>query len=289
MKKGLILICIVMLTVASVNAQNQPLVSKKGVPILPQKGDIALGVCATPFLNFFGNFARISGGAFASPAAWTWANPLAPNTIYGKYFLTDNMAVRGKVRIGKNSVSITKNSLKTGTTTNDFVEDKCTNSTTDIAFSAGIEKRRGYGRLQGFYGVEASISLQGGTKSSYEYGNPLDATGAAIARTNFGTNSLGGGRWVTETSTGAIFGIGVGAFIGCEYFFAPKMSFGGEFGWGIGINQDPAAAGSTEQISEVWDATAGAVKSTTVPSGKTTSFTIDSRQTAGNIFLLFHF
>lgn len=290
MKKGLILISIVLFTVFSVSAQT--LVSKKGIPILPQKGDFAIGVCATPFLDFFGNVAKInSGAAFASPATWT---ALTPNTIYGKYFLTDNMAVRGKFRIGKNSTTITQNSLKTiqpaAPAAAEYVEDKWTRSTTDIVFAAGIEKRRGYGRLQGFYGVEAEISLSNGVKNSYEYGNAI-VSAAAPARTNFvpfGSNpNIIGTSYVTEHSHGTVFGFGVGAFVGVEYFFAPKMSIGGEFGWGIGINQG-AVTGTEETVTEAWDGVS-AVKSTTTPQGKTTSFNIDTKQTGGNIFLLFHF
>lgn len=288
MKKGLILISIVLFTVFSVSAQT--LVSKKGIPILPQKGDFAIGVCATPFLNFFGDFAKInSTAAFASSKVWT---DMIPNTIYGKYFLTDNMAVRAKLRIEKNSSTITESIAKSVwavATVPEYVEDKYTHSTTNILLSAGIEKRRGYGRLQGFYGVDATISLQNGVKDSYEYGNAIDATTPAPVRTDFGANSSGGNKWVTEKSTGAIFGIGVGAFVGVEYFFAPKMSFGGEFGWGIGINQSAAAAGSVEKIEEVWDATTSAVKSATTPGGKTSSFSIDKRPASADLFLLFHF
>ncbi|NVN96203.1 MAG: hypothetical protein HXX18_13090 [Bacteroidetes bacterium] len=287
MKKSLILISIVLFTVFSVSAQT--LVSKKGIPILPQKGDFAIGVAATPFLDFFGNIAKInSGSAFSSSAAF---NALTPNVIYGKYFLTDNMAVRGKIRIGKNSTTKTQSDViksnLTVPTTPEYVEDKWTHSTTDIVLSAGLEKRRGYGRLQGFYGAEATISLQGGSKDSYEYGNAITKDFTSPARHDFGSNNYGGGAWVTESSTGTLFGIGVGAFVGVEYFFAPKMSVGGEFGWGIGINQGSNVSGSTEKIVEGWDGTA--VKSVTIPGSKTSSFNIDTKQTGGNIFLLFHF
>jgi len=290
MKKGLILISIVLFTVFSVSAQT--LVSKKGIPILPQKGDFAIGVAATPFLDFFGNIAKInSGSTFSSSAAF---NALTPNVIYGKYFLTDNMAVRGKIRIGKNSSTKTQSDVEksnlTAPTSPEYVEDTWTHSTTDIVLSAGLEKRRGYGRLQGFYGAEATISLQGGAKDTYEYGNAITKdfnTSALLKRTDFGSNYLGSNTWATEKSVGTKFGFGVGAFVGVEYFFAPKMSIGGEFGWGIAINQGAGVAGATETVSETWDGTA--VKSITTPGSKTNTFNIDTKQTGGNIFLLFHF
>lgn len=36
------------------NIQAHEITSKKGIPILPKKGDIAIGVSATPFLDFVG-------------------------------------------------------------------------------------------------------------------------------------------------------------------------------------------------------------------------------------------
>lgn len=277
-------ICLVYLS----NAQQ--LVSKKGIPILPQKGDIAIGVSATPFLDFVGNVTKVnSTAAFSSPAAWDFIDP-SKMYIYGKYFLTDNLAARCKIRIGLNTQTQNAFSVKSGTSgsNTEYVEDKWTQKSTNIILAAGLEKRRGYGRLQGFYGVEAMISLLGGTTHSYEYGNEISSTYLTPTRTNFNGNVIGGGVYTTEKSVGTIFGIGASAFIGAEYFFAPKMSIGGEFGWGIGINQGSGVTGNGQTTYEYWDS--GSVKSKTVDTGgKVTNFSIDTKTTSGQIFVIFHY
>ncbi len=85
------------------------------------------------------------------------------------------------------------------------------------------------------------------------------------------------------------FGIGVRGFVGVEYFFAPKISIGGEFGWGI--NFLSTAKGSSE--TEVWDGTG--VKTTETESAGDSQFHVDTDNLAGvdnldgSINLLFYF
>jgi hypothetical protein len=287
MKKTFLTLTFILCSAFILNAQQ--LVSKKGIPILPQQGDIAIGVSATPFLDFVGNAAKInSTTAFSSSAAWNFLDP-TQMYIYGKYFITDKTAIRGKIRIGMNSKSENAFPTKNGTTTNEQVEDKWTRTTTNIILAAGIEKRRGYGRLQGFYGAEAMISLMGGQKDSYEYGNEISSTYISPNRYDFNGNVVGP-NFITEKKNGTVFGLGLNAFIGVEYFFAPKMSVGGEFGWGIGINQSSGVMGSGEVTYESWDAVKSVVKTETIETGgKVSTFSIDTKSTGGQIFLLFHF
>jgi hypothetical protein len=53
------------------------------------------------------------------------------------------------------------------------VTDRHAHSSNGIVLGAGLEKRRGSGRLQGFYGGELLVAIQGATKHKYEYGNAL--------------------------------------------------------------------------------------------------------------------
>src|SRR3954465_12408785 len=71
------------------------LVSKKGEPILPQKGDWALGIEANPFLQYLGNFF----GKSTTNSAPTF-NFLGNQVIVGKYFVDSMTAYRAGVRIG---------------------------------------------------------------------------------------------------------------------------------------------------------------------------------------------
>ncbi|MES2681013.1 MAG: hypothetical protein V4635_14060, partial [Bacteroidota bacterium] len=78
MKKAITLLMFVFANYAMLG---QDLTSKKGEPILPEKGDWAIGIDATPFLNYIGNFF----GTPNSAPSFTWLTN--NNTIVGKYFI----------------------------------------------------------------------------------------------------------------------------------------------------------------------------------------------------------
>lgn len=198
MKKKILFIAAV-LTAGMTFAQDG-LTSKKGVPILPEAGDYAIGFDAANVVNYAGNL--FNGDAGNSAGNLDLMNT---NTIYGKYFVDANKAYRGMLRLGFGSA--TTNAGGVETQTNNF----------DITLGGGIEMRQGKGRLQGVYGPMATISLgSGSTENSYDGNAPAMA--------------------VTEQKDGSSFGIGVGVFGGVEYFFAPKISLGAEIAWGINFS-----------------------------------------------------
>jgi hypothetical protein len=141
-----------------------------------------------------------------------------------------------RVNVGLNMSSLEgKNLVQSATSNNPQVQvmDRKTYSSTYIFLGFGLEHRRGLGRLQGIYGLEASVSLNS-SQSTYAYGNALTV---AIPFTSFtiwdefnanpAFQTSGSSRTV-KSSTGTQFSMGVGGFIGAEYFFAPKLSLGGE-------------------------------------------------------------
>lgn len=192
-------------------------------------------------------------------------------------------------------------------------------STRNIVLGVGMEKRRGKTRLQGVYGADLLI-WAGNTKESYKYGNALtqvnddpatlgfnenlDANGSSAYTTDWSTFPVPAGSLpyntnvattlngysnvddarVLKRKTNGHIGIGVRAFIGVEYFIIPKISIGGEFGWGIGyqvMTKDKAtwdaegtATGSTTQ-------TAGEIKTKDAVSNGS-SFVIDTDRNAIN-------
>ncbi len=238
------------LFIMSTNAQD--LKSKKGETILPEKSDWAISVSANPFLNYFGAFMSTAGGV-----APKFDFLGADKYIVGKYFVDEKTAYRAKVGIGLGSKSVTTlvqklkaDGTNDGTAT---VEDVVKTSNTDITLGAGIEKRKGNTRLQGFYGAEALINLGGG-KVTKTYGNPINAG-------NTGTHTL-------ESKAGSTFGISARAFIGAEYFVLPKFSIGAEYGWGLGLS----STGEGSVKSESWDGTAVVSKET--KTGKQSNFGI---------------
>ncbi|MBN2518861.1 MAG: hypothetical protein JXB17_00005, partial [Bacteroidales bacterium] len=231
------------------------LTSKKGVPVLPQAGDYALGLDATPFVNLVGNLIKInSGSSFNDPSGFNYLD--GDNTIYGKYFVSPSTAYRGKVRIARfsetNKVYVFDDLydgllIDYDPAKNDVV-DKRKTSYSSIILGAGLEKRRGYGRLQGFYGAEALLMYAKGSAFNpnikYKFANKITETNTSP------TNGYGFlGTRTLSIKQSATFGIGARAFVGAEFFFAPKISVGGEFGWGFLYQMQ----GDTKTVTESWN------------------------------------
>ncbi len=232
-------------------ANAQDLTSKKGEPILPEEGDWGIGIDATPFLNYAGNFFGKSNPNTAP--SWNFLTKNA--TIVGKYFKDATTAYRAGIRIGLGSSSkdtLVANRSMTYTPGNvvpySTVENKAKYNNTNIGLTGGIEFRKGKTRLQGYYGGEVGLFF-GSQKTTYTYGNTLNPGGSPavvvdptednLDGTNvtpnvISPNQIGSAR-ILERKTSGIFQFGIRGFIGVEYFILPKISLGGEFGWGIGI------------------------------------------------------
>jgi hypothetical protein len=280
MKKSIFFAATLAFTAVSVSAQD--LTSKKGEPILPEAGDYSIGIDATPFLNYFGNF--IGGDGTNTAPGWNHLNGL--NTIVGKYFVDPNMAYRGILRIGLNSstqrATIGDASASTPPTFPNlpaFKEDVLKSSSSFIGLGGGIEHRRGKTRLQGFYGGELFIWTLA-SKETYTYGNALSATILVnnTTTTDFGSNlgldTYGNDARTLVEKSGRTFGIGLRGFIGAEYFVLPKFSIGGEFGWGLGFAT--VGAGSTE----IESSNATTVGKQTIEGNKGSRFILDTDRNA---------
>ena len=266
------------------------LVSKKGETILPEAGDWAVGIDASPILKYVGSF--LSSGGNNAP---TWNYPGTPLAITGKYFKDEKTAYRGMIRLGFGSNTTNAYSQQDGQTATPpdptvVVKDSKTVSQHNIVLGGGMEMRRGKTRLQGFYGAMLMIGMMG-SDTSYKYGNALTATSGT--RTNFGTNSVGGGTWVTDNKAGSTFVLGIRAFIGAEYFILPKISIGAEFGWGLGFR----TTGDGQKTTEFWDAPKNptALNTQKMKTGGGGSFGIDTDINstmmipAGQLMLIMHF
>jgi hypothetical protein len=258
---------------AVIRIQKSQLVTKKGESILPDEGDWAISIDATPFLQYFGNFIG-SNGVNAAPTM----NFLSGNqTITGKYFVSPEKAYRLGIRLGFSSNSTTtKETTLPSSTPVVYVNDVSTLYNTNIGLTAGMEWRRGKTRLQGYYGVEGGLAI-GTSSTNNTFGNNLSPYNLY--------------NRIDENNEGSSVGLGVRGFIGVEYFIFPKIAFGGELGWGIAFRT--VGEGSTK--SEYWDTTTRSVISSIVPTGGSTFFGFDSDNLnsifgqAGSIRLTFHF
>lgn len=250
------------------NANSQELVSKKGFPILPEAKDWSISFDAVPFLDYAFDKTRVLSSTPATSATGALDYSVA-NTLVGKVMKDANTAYRGKVQFGFGST--TKDSFvpKTGSTTGETVTNKEKESSTNITLGGGMQYYRGKGRLRGYYGYEGLIGLSTGPNKTMTYGNALDA--------------FSEGSRTTEEKSGMGFNLGARGFVGAEYFFAPKMSVGAEFGWGLGFGM----TGEGETTSESFDGTS--VKSTTVKTGGDSSFGAGVDNAGGSINLSIYF
>jgi hypothetical protein len=280
-----LLITAALATVVFSTYAQDAMTSKKGTPILPEAGDWSIGFNANPLLNYVGNI-------FNNTANNTVFMGYQQNmTLVGKYMNDATTAYRVKLRIGMNNRTIDNLVNQDGATTTPIptVSDEWKQSSMDITLGGGIQKYRGNGRLKGFYGAEAAIMLGSG-KHTYTYGNAMSATNSTPNSTDWNSPTTGGGyaqnpmgSRTTEDKAGSTFGFGIRGFVGAEYFFAPKMSIGAEYGWGLSMN----STGEGEVTNESYNGTA--VVSTTSKTGKGSSFSLDVDNAGGAIMLSLYF
>jgi hypothetical protein len=244
------------------------LTSKKGFPILPEAGDWSISFDAVPLLDYAFDKTRIMSSSPASSAGDALDYSIS-NNIVGKYMVDANKAYRGRLQLDFSRASDKTYVPKFGSTTGETVENTEATSTSNIVLGGGLQFYRGKGRLRGYYGGEGLLRIQSGPSRSITYGNALDANNDDLR--------------IKEEIAGMTFGLGVRGFIGAEYFFAPKMSIGAEFGWGIGFE----STGDGETTSEFFDGTA--VKSNTVKTGGSSNFNLGVDNAGGSINLAIYF
>lgn len=265
MKKSIALVAM-SFGVTSIFAQD--LTSKKGEPILPEAGDYAISIDANPFLNYVGNFF----GKTANNVAPSWNFLNGNNMIIGKKFKDANTAYRAGIRIGLSN-NTTKNELADASvaapaypTLPTMKEDVMKSGNTSIGLMVGIEKRKGKTRLQGLYGADFMIWTSS-MKEKYTYGQTIDPTGSVVAMNTvnasntssfngganmYAPNGAASGRILSKKTSNGL-GFGLRAFVGAEYFILPKISLGGEFGWGFGF----MTGGKTTTITETTGTVSG--------------------------------
>jgi hypothetical protein len=259
----------------------QDLTSKKGEKYLPESGDWAIGADATPFLDYVGNFFGKTGPNVSPTMSFANGGMM----LQGKMFKDDKTAYRVGLRIGFGSLT-THNAITSLGDSLGLAKDIST-SEMNIGLSAGLEKRKGAGRLQGFYGAEAGLAFGGGGTVTNTYAMEL----------NSARNAAGGGPLVAsrtaETVTGSVFMFGIRGFAGVEYFVLPKISIAGEFGWGLSF----ATTGDDTKTDDSVSGTPGALvaKSTTTTTEGPSAFVLDTDNNnqlfgpVGSLRIIFHF
>ncbi|MEJ6583604.1 MAG: hypothetical protein QNL29_06120, partial [Crocinitomicaceae bacterium] len=146
MKKSILAVAVVL---GATSLFAQKLESKNGEAYLPAAGDWAVGIDATPFLNYFGN---LIGGGQGNNTAPSWNFLTNNQTITGKYFVEDDVAYRASLRLGFGSASdkvmvadrsVDPSLPSTWPALGAEVENKGKMSSMNIGLAVGLEKRRG--------------------------------------------------------------------------------------------------------------------------------------------------
>ncbi|MDQ3190140.1 MAG: hypothetical protein M3Q58_00950 [Bacteroidota bacterium] len=286
MRKKFILIGLLFATTGLL-AQEQEIVSKRGEPFLPEQGDWAIQINAVPFLEYAGNLFSSAGDNTVSAQALS----AYPFTVAAKYFHTENTAFRGKATINFARLSTHNFVIRDGQVApidpNETVRDSRKISDNTVFLGAGVEKRKGKTRLQGYYGGEILLMYSGGTRINYNYGNAFSADNTTPTTTidfTTGASVLIGSRPVSSRS-GTSFGIGGRGFLGAEYFLIPKLSLGVEYGWGLMYS----TIGDGQTILQEWDSVESTVVRTVSRTAGQSQFGLNTDISGGAINLTFHF
>jgi hypothetical protein len=284
MKKYIPVLLTMFFLVATISAQelkkdSSVLTNKKGIPILPKEGDLAIGFGAGPFLDYLGNMFNNTVNNHLD---------LTTNTIYGKYYLKNDEAIR-----------IYYTWTNTQQTSKQYVQDDAAVMADPLSqakvedvhlykynnFGIGLsyQKYRGYGRLQGFYGVYGNYS-QSRTQNEYTYGNAI--TEANPNPTNSWGSGDGEGGRTLYSDNGISNAIGAGLLGGIELFFMPKASIGAEINFGYAYGWSTQSNAKYEK----WDG--GQViqyKQIYSPGNHSSNVYTFFPSTYGGLFLMFHF
>ncbi|MFA7275059.1 MAG: hypothetical protein WC044_14410 [Crocinitomicaceae bacterium] len=266
MKRKLLIVCAFAGMGTLVNAQTTMVKNERGEVVTPEAGDWALGADATPILGYIGNmFNGTSNNTVGN--AFTGTN----NAIFGKYFKDENTAYRASFRLTTISNKVANLTDTSSTTTPSYITDETKTTGLGFYLSGGIEKRRGHGRLQGYYGAEIGLGFGGTPTVTNTWGNALSAT-------NTGDRLL-------KNKTGATFTVGLRGFVGVEYFVLPKLSLGGEFGWGLKLS----TTGEGSEDRETWNVVDSKIETYTKTTGKASSFGFGTDNFGGSFRIMYHF
>jgi hypothetical protein len=235
-----------------------------------------------------------TGQTSAHPGFTAGQDPAISNYIVGKYFLSSSTALR--LRVGYTSLTEKEETYgdnpinPSNATPSNILLSTEREKERGFHLGGGIEFRRGYGRLQGYYGGELNLTLSSSKSlNEYEIAYNQQAQDSGYIAVN-DTRDL-------ETSSGLSFGLGFRGFVGVEYFILAKISIGAEFGLGWDVATTPRGETSTESWRGTGNFDSNGVevngtftdKSDAPTRGSDRGFTTDQGLGAASLNITFHF
>ncbi len=203
--------------------EEQPVENKRSASeYFPKAGDIGIGFDAAPFLNYLGNAFNGTQGNSLN---------LGDNTLYFRYFLTDNAAARLALRINSNkdvhNFYVADDAAQmSDPLSQNKVEDRRTELFTSYELRAGYQTFRGQNRLRGFFGGDLFFAYSKYSQE-FEYGNKMTEINPAPTTAAFSGSAA---RRAIKTNSGGQVSLGLGAFTGAEYYIMPNVCIGAELG-----------------------------------------------------------
>lgn len=208
---------------------NPQIQNKKGVNIMPEAGEYAVGFNASNIINnVLANFGD-NNGSFGAQSLFTDGA-----SIMGKKMITDSKAWRVSfTTFSQNNRDRFEVQDDIGLDPDSVTYDARTIKSNNYTIALGQEFRRGKGRFRALYGGNVVAGISHG-RWDYEYGNAMSASNTIpTTSTGLGTvynNGGAGNERLIMRDLGRTINFGLRGFIGAEYFFAPKACIGGEFG-----------------------------------------------------------
>lgn len=278
-----ILVMIVLLPLLA-TAQEESFDDQSGVnDFFPQTGHFGIGLDATPFLNYLGNMAN---GTLDN------ALNLGDNTLYFRYFIMDDAAIRLSFRVRHNTTSTTflladDNALINDPLSNRQVEDRRITVDNDYVLRAGYQHFIGQNRLRGFAGADIGY---GYFKNHflYEYGNTMNEVNPNPTHVvNWFNGATGNAsERPLETVNNVSNMLMAGAFTGVEFYVMPRFAIGLE----MGLLYSLAMPGKRYEVSETMVGSLYVENTLVTGRGnRINNFISSNPYSYGNLYLFFHF
>ncbi|MDI6401575.1 hypothetical protein QLX67_06170 [Balneolaceae bacterium ANBcel3] len=249
----------------------------------PRAGDFAIGLDATPFLNYAGN---MFNGTMNNSLN------LGDNRLHFRYYLTDESAVRLSVAVFTlREVDMFYVDDQADQTVDPLsraqVEDRRTTYSNYYEVKLGYLMFRGNNRLRGFFGGDVFFAYEK-ERMKYAYGNEMTALNSApLSTVNWNNGATAGvaSRRLGST-TGSVVDLGIGAVVGAEYYFMPKVSLGAE----MGLVYAHSFFGQGNASSETMVGNLHVEEDTALTPGHTERIAFTGfPYTFGNLYLMIHF
>jgi hypothetical protein len=244
MKKilSIIILVVISFSIAFSQTPEKEIAAEKDFSVyFPKAGDIAIGVDMGNLIKFTGNsiFGNTDIGSDIDAV-----NAFQSN-FFGKYFLSNDMALRARLGIGVNN-SKTREFVRDDFA---FLNDPFTNQQTvdtrflrshGIELGIGMELRRSLWRVQGYAGAEVFFGYER-RNLYYEYGNDITAANQLPSTTLFVNNGTvenlvhpeiayaAGNDRILQKENRYILNYGGGLFMGADLFLSRNISVGVEF------------------------------------------------------------